>query len=88
MSRREQFPTTELPRYTILVPAYNEPEVVDDLIGAMANLEYPRDKLQVLLLLEADDAVTIEAAQPVREIRCDQHSARSARRAPHETESV
>jgi glycosyltransferase XagB len=55
-------PDDQLPRYTILVPAYNEPEVVDDLIGAMANLEYPRDKLQVLLLLEADDAVTIEAA--------------------------
>lgn len=53
----------ELPRYTILVPAYNEPEVVGDLIGAMAALEYPRDKLQVLLLLEADDAVTIAAAR-------------------------
>ena len=53
----------DLPRYTILVPAYNEPEVVGDLIGAMANLEYPRDKLQVLLLLEADDEVTIAAAR-------------------------
>jgi len=53
----------ELPRYTILVPAYNEPEVVGDLIGAMQRLEYPRAKLQVLLLLEADDDVTIEAAR-------------------------
>ena len=52
----------DLPRYTILVPAYNEPEVVGDLIAAMTALEYPRDKLQVLLLLEADDVVTIEAA--------------------------
>ena len=56
-------PDSDLPRYTILVPAYNEPEVVGDLIGAMAALEYPRDKLQVLLLLEADDEVTIEAAR-------------------------
>jgi cellulose synthase/poly-beta-1,6-N-acetylglucosamine synthase-like glycosyltransferase len=53
----------DLPRYTILVPAYNEPEVVGDLIGAMAAMEYPSDKLQVLLLLEADDEVTIEAAR-------------------------
>ena len=53
----------ELPRYTILVPAYDEPEVVGDLIGAMAALEYPVDKLQVLLLLEADDDVTIDAAR-------------------------
>jgi glycosyltransferase XagB len=55
-------PDAELPRYTILVPAYNEPEVVGDLIGAMARLEYAQDKLQVLLLLEADDEVTIAAA--------------------------
>ncbi|WP_458319508.1 glycosyltransferase [Mycolicibacterium brisbanense] len=53
----------DLPSYTILVPAYNEPEVVADLIGAMDALEYPRDKLQVLLLLEADDQVTIDAAE-------------------------
>ena len=52
----------DLPRYTILVPAYDEPEVVGDLIGAMAALEYPAEKLQVLLLLEADDDVTIKAA--------------------------
>ena len=54
----------ELPRYTILVPAYNEPEVVGDLIGSMAALEYPRDKLQVLLLLEADDEAAKTAAKP------------------------
>ncbi|MCP9274082.1 glycosyltransferase [Mycolicibacterium arenosum] len=53
----------DLPRYTILVPAYNEPEVVGDLIGAMARLRYPPEKLQVLLLLEADDDVTIAAAR-------------------------
>ena len=53
----------DLPRYTILVPAYNEPEVVGDLIAAMTALEYPRDKLQILLLLEADDDVTIEAGR-------------------------
>ncbi|MGE2718282.1 glycosyltransferase [Mycolicibacterium celeriflavum] len=60
-------PDEQLPLYTILVPAYNEPEVVDDLIGAMARLEYPKDKLQVLLLLEADDHVTIEAARRCKE---------------------
>ncbi len=56
-------PDEDLPRYTILVPAYNEPEVVGDLIGAMSALEYPEHKLQVLLLLEEDDNVTITAAR-------------------------
>lgn len=55
-------PDADLPRYTILVPAYNEPEVVGDLLAAMARLEYPADKIQILLLLEADDDVTIAAA--------------------------
>lgn len=53
----------DLPPYTILVPAYGEPEVVGDLIGALSALDYPRDRLQVLLLLEQDDAPTIEAAR-------------------------
>lgn len=52
----------DLPRYTVLVPAYNEPEVVGDLITAMRSLHYPPDKLQILLLLEEDDDVTITAA--------------------------
>ncbi|MFY9334703.1 MAG: glycosyltransferase, partial [Mycobacterium sp.] len=55
-------PDSRLPRYTILVPAYDEPDVVGDLLAAMGRLEYPADKMQVLLLLEADDEVTITAA--------------------------
>lgn len=56
-------PEQDLPPYTVLVPAYNEPEVVGDLIAAMTAIDYPAGKLQVLLLLEEDDAVTIAAAR-------------------------
>ncbi len=62
-SEARAIPDADLPDYTILVPAYNEPEVVGELIGAMAALEYPRERLQILLLLEADDDITIEAAR-------------------------
>jgi len=65
--RARAIPDGELPPYTILVPAYHEPEVIGDLSAAMANLEYPREKLQVLLLLEADDDVTIAAAKECAE---------------------
>ncbi|GLB64544.1 N-acetylglucosaminyltransferase [Dietzia sp. NCCP-2495] len=61
--RARAVPDSELPRYTVLVPAYNEPEVIGDLIGAMDAIDYPADKLEVLLLLEADDEVTIDAAE-------------------------
>ena len=60
-------PDADLPRYTILVPAYNEPEVVGDLLAAMSRLEYPADKVEILLLLEEDDAATIAAAAGYRD---------------------
>ncbi len=56
-------PDRSLPRYTVLVPAYGEPEVMHRLVDNLRALDYPADKLQVLLLLEADDAETIEAAR-------------------------
>lgn len=58
-------PEDELPTYTVLVPAYDEPEVVANLIAAIEGLDYPADKLQVLLLLEADDEATINAAKSI-----------------------
>jgi cellulose synthase/poly-beta-1,6-N-acetylglucosamine synthase-like glycosyltransferase len=56
-------PSAELPVYTVLVPAYREPNVIGQLLRNLDALEYPRDKLEVLLLLEADDAETIAAAR-------------------------
>jgi cellulose synthase/poly-beta-1,6-N-acetylglucosamine synthase-like glycosyltransferase len=52
----------DLPHYTVLVPAYGEPAVVPGLLAALGRLEYPRDRLDVKLLLEADDLPTIRAA--------------------------
>lgn len=48
----------DLPRFTILLPAYHEPDIVQSLLIGIGRLEYPRDKLQILLLLEADDEAT------------------------------
>ncbi len=56
-------PDADLPVYTILVPAYKEAEVIGNLLASIDRLEYPRDKLDVLLLLEADDDSTHEAAR-------------------------
>src|SRR5438876_908006 len=44
-----------LPTYTVLVPAFREPEVIARLIGELDRLEYPRDRLNIKLLLEEDD---------------------------------
>jgi len=53
----------ELPMYTILVPVYDEVEVVQKVIGNMARLDYPKSKLDVMILLEESDHRTIEAAK-------------------------
>ena len=54
-------PDNELPIYTILVPAYREPEVIATLLAQLEAIEYPRDRLDVKLLLEDDDLETHEA---------------------------
>ena len=53
----------DLPTYTVLVPAYKEPEVMGQLLGNLAALDYPVHKLEIKLLLEADDEETIAAAE-------------------------
>jgi cellulose synthase/poly-beta-1,6-N-acetylglucosamine synthase-like glycosyltransferase len=51
----------QLPTYTILVPLYREANIVPDLVAAMAAIDYPRSKLQILLIAEADDGETLSA---------------------------
>jgi cellulose synthase/poly-beta-1,6-N-acetylglucosamine synthase-like glycosyltransferase len=52
----------ELPVYTILVPVYKEAGIVGLLMRNLADLDYPREKLEILLLLEEDDPETLAAA--------------------------
>jgi len=52
----------ELPTYTVLVPMYDEPEVLPALVKGLAALDYPADRLDVVLVLESRDAATIRAA--------------------------
>ena len=51
-----------LPPYTVLVALHDEAEVMDQLVGRLARIDYPADRLQGLLILEAHDRQTIAAA--------------------------
>jgi len=53
----------ELPLYTILVPLYHESEVASKILRYIKRLDYPPEKLDVKLLLEADDHATIEVCR-------------------------
>ncbi|WP_286939730.1 MULTISPECIES: glycosyltransferase family 2 protein [unclassified Algoriphagus] len=53
----------ELPIYTILLPVFKESEVIHKLVWNLRNLDYPLEKLDVKLLIEADDAMTYNAVK-------------------------
>lgn len=54
-------PDAALPNYTVLIPAFMEPEVITHLLRHIAALEYPQDKLDIKILVEADDHDTLDA---------------------------
>ncbi|MCW1957642.1 MAG: glycosyltransferase, partial [Mycobacterium sp.] len=60
-SEARAVPDHELPSYTVLLPVYQEPSIVQNLINGVGNLDYPPDKIDVMLLVEEDDAATQQA---------------------------
>lgn len=52
-----------LPTYTLLIPLYREAAVLGRLVEGLQRMDYPAEKLDVMLLLEEDDRETIEAAE-------------------------
>lgn len=56
----EKYEDKDWPMYTILCPLYKEWQVVPQFVSAISELSYPHNKLQVMLVLEEDDKVTID----------------------------
>src|ERR1700730_16851075 len=53
----------DLPVFTVLVPMYREARMLPMLADALRRLDYPLGKLDIKIVLEADDAETIEVAR-------------------------
>ena len=51
------------PRYTILAALHDEAEVLPQLVERLSRIDYPPERLEGFLVLEADDAATIAAAR-------------------------
>lgn len=56
---------SDLPLYTLLLPLYRESAVAEKILKRIDRLDYPKDKLDVKLLLEADDRETRAALQKI-----------------------
>lgn len=54
---------SDLPVYSVLVAAYQEAHLMEDLVSNLAGLDWPRAKLDIKLILESDDLPTIDAAR-------------------------
>ncbi|MEN5144598.1 glycosyltransferase family 2 protein [Brevundimonas diminuta] len=52
----------EWPRYTVVAALYHETAVLPHLIERLAEIDYPADRLEGFLVLEADDEATISLA--------------------------
>jgi glycosyltransferase XagB len=60
--QKNRVPTTFEPqrhRFTLLLPARHEQEVIQDTIQRMVELNYPRELVQILVVIEAGDHGTI-----------------------------
>ncbi|WP_306413696.1 cellulose synthase family protein [Cecembia lonarensis] len=49
----------DLPKVTVQLPVYNEKYVIDRLIEAVAELEYPKDKLEIQILDDSTDETSL-----------------------------
>jgi cellulose synthase/poly-beta-1,6-N-acetylglucosamine synthase-like glycosyltransferase len=58
------FAPEELPRVTVQLPIFNEQFVIDRLVDAVCQMEYPREKLDIQVLDDSTDE-TVEVASAV-----------------------
>lgn len=55
-----------LPVYTILIPMYREAESLPNMLDYMRGLDYPAARLDIKLVMEADDHDTLNAAYALK----------------------
>lgn len=66
VGRRSADPPPEvLPTYGVLVALHDEASVAPQLIAALSDIDYPEDRLEGFLLLEAHDHATLAAIEAV-----------------------
>ncbi len=56
----------DLPIYSIIVPLYREANMAAGLAAALGRIDYPSDRLDILVALEANDGETAQAFEALR----------------------
>ena len=66
-SEVEALDDSELPRYTVLVPVFKEANIVAQLVKNLGSIDWPKNRLEVFVLIEESDDETraaFEASSP------------------------
>jgi len=58
--------TAPLPVISVMVPLFAEADIADKLIGRLSRLDYPRELMDILIVVEETDRVTCEALENAR----------------------
>jgi len=72
----------EFPRISVIVPVYNAQETLRDCVHSLLELNYPRDKLEIILI---DNASTDETAEIAKQYSLDIQILYEAKRGPAAT---
>lgn len=51
----------DMPIYSVLIPLYHEEFKVESILKAMDKMNYPKNKLDIKIIIEADDVLTMRA---------------------------
>lgn len=71
----------ELPSVTILVAAYNEADIIEAKIQNTLDLDYPKNKLQIIFITDGSSDDTPEKIKPYSEIRLMHENIRTGKMA-------
>ncbi len=77
----EHLPAEAWPSATVVVPAYNSQETIAVCIESLLNLQYPREKLEIIIVDNgsSDDTAAIASRYPVGVLSEEQRGAAAAR---------
>jgi len=77
----EHLPAEAWPSVSVVVPAFNSQETIAGCIESLLNLQYPREKLEIIIVDNgsSDDTAAIASSYPVRVLSEEQRGAAAAR---------
>jgi len=61
LAQLARYDPPEMPVYSVMIALYREAEIVPDLLVALGHIVWPRGKLEIKLVCEADDRETLAA---------------------------